>query len=231
MKKLYLFVVLLLWVAAACQRDDIMTYHAVDYIQFERNLADSSLCTFLPCPDVEQLRFPVVVEVVGLTSAQDREYKVEVIDEFTTVSAGNYDLPERFVMKARTVKDTVWIVFKNSRELKEKPRRLTIRLAETDGFTLGQIEHRGNIINVSDVVTKPDWWNAIIDYYFLGTYSDKKYRLFIQETGILDMNPNDLNECRYYTLIFKNYLKKKKDANTPVLEDDNSEMNVALSAG
>ena len=91
MKKLYLFVVLLLWVAAACQRDDIMTYHAVDYIQFERNLADSSLCTFLPCPDVEQLRFPVVVEVVGLTSAQDREYTVEVIDEFTTVSAGNYD--------------------------------------------------------------------------------------------------------------------------------------------
>ncbi len=231
MRKLYLLFIVLVWGVTACQRDDIKVYNSADYIQFEKNVVDSSLCTFLIAPNLGELRFPVAVDVVGLSAKQDREYKVEVMDELTNASAGNYDLPERFVIKAGCVKDTMWITFKNSPELKVAPQRLAIRLVESEDFELGQIEHRGNIIIVSDVVTKPAWWGAIMEYYFLGTYSDKKYRLFIQETGILDLDPNDLNECRYYTLIFKNYLKQKKDEDTPVLEDDESEMYVVLSAG
>lgn len=231
MRKLYLLFIVLVWGVTACQRDDIKVYNSADYIQFEKSVVDSSLCTFLVSPNLSELRFPVAVDVVGLSTQQDREYKVEVMDELTNASAVNYDLPERFVMKAGCVKDTMWITFKNSQELKVAPQRLAIRLVESEDFELGQIEHRGNIIIVSDVVTKPVWWGEIMEYYFLGTYSDKKYRLFIQETGILDLDPNDLNECRYYTLIFKNYLKQKKDEGTPVLEDDESEMYVVLSAG
>lgn len=66
---------------------------------------------------------------------------------------------------------------------------------------------------------------------YLGDYSDKKYTLFIQETGVADLDPNNADELRYYTIIFKNYLLREKDNNRTVREEDGTEMTVNLIGG
>jgi hypothetical protein len=67
---------------------------------------------------------------------------------------------------------------------------------------------------------------------FLGRYSDKKYRLFMTVTGIGDMTGMEYYDKRYYTLLFKNWLRDEKAAGHTVYEDDNmTEMVVALIGG
>ena len=108
---------------------------------------------------------------------------------------------------------------------------MCIRDRSTTDFLLGQTECRSAIIYVSNVVAKPNWWTDNVTRNYLGAYSDKKYRLFIQETGKADIDSDNIEELRYNTIIFKHYLQKKKDANEMVREDDGTEMTVALVVG
>ncbi|WP_099289858.1 MULTISPECIES: DUF4843 domain-containing protein [unclassified Butyricimonas] len=231
MKRVYLLVIALFLTLLSCQRDDIMVYRDGNYVQFVKNLVDSSTCSFLAFPNDNQLDFPVLVEVIGLPSQQDRAYKIVVAEEFTTANEDSYIFPTSFIMKAGAVIDTCWITFIKTSEISQQARKLTIRLTETGDFMLGQADCLGNIIYTSNVIAKPDWWNSTVTSSYLGDYSDKKYRLFIQETGKAELDPSDANELRYYTIIFKNYLLKEKDNKTPVLEDDGTEMEVKLIGG
>ncbi len=231
MRKIYLLFIVCIWMLASCERDHIGVYHDNDYIQFTKYLIDSTTCSFLAYPTATGLRFPVAVEVIGMPSQQDREYKVEVLDSYTTAPAENYSLPTTFTMKAGAVVDTCWVVFKKTNEISVEAKRLTLQLTETTHFKLGQADCRANIIYVSNVIAKPDWWTSSVTSSYLGEYSDKKYRLFIQETGKAEVNSSDANEMRYYAIIFKNYLLKEKDADRMVTEDDGTEMTVTLIGG
>ncbi|WP_294139418.1 DUF4843 domain-containing protein [uncultured Sanguibacteroides sp.] len=233
MKKIYtlLFVAGFWGMMLSCDRDDIMLYTAGDYIQFVKNLVDSSTCSFLAYPDDNQLLFPVVVEVVGKPSTEDRNYKIVVADEYTNATTANYDLPASFVMKAGKVIDTCWVTFKKTDEIATRALRLSLKLEVTPDFRLGQTDRLGNIIYVSNMIAKPDWWNSTVTNSYLGEYSDKKYRLFIQETGMADIDSDNTDELRYYTIIFKNYLLKEKDKGTPVKEENGMEMTVELIGG
>ncbi len=233
MKKIYtlLLVVVCFGMTLSCNMDDSMLYDSGDYIQFVKRLTDSSTCSFLAYPNDNQLRFPVVVEVIGKPSTQDRNYKITVADEYTNATTANYDLPASFVMKAGKVIDTCWVTFKKTNELKTKALRLALKLEATPHFRLGQTDCLGNILYVTNMVSKPDWWNSTVTNSYLGDYSDKKYTLFIQETGVADLNPDNADELRYYTIIFKNYLLREKDNNRTVREDDGTEMTVNLIGG
>ena len=231
MKKVYLLAITLFLIIWSCQRDDIMVYRDGNYVQFVKNLVDSSTCSFLAYPHDDQLDYPVLVEVIGLPAQRDRAYKIVVAEEFTSANSDTYILPTSFIMKAGVVLDTCWITFVKTPDISQLAKKLTIRLVETDDFMLGQSDCLGNIIYASNVIAKPDWWNSTVTNSYLGDYSDKKYRLFIQETGKADINPDDVNELRYYTIIFKNYLLKEKDGGYPVLEDDGTEMEVRLIGG
>ena len=134
-------------------------------------------------------------------------------------------------MKAGCVVDTCWIKFKRTEEISQVAKRLVLQLVETSDFKLGQVDCRINIVYVSNVIAKPDWWTSTVTDSYLGDYSDKKYRLFIEQTGKVDLDPNDANELRYYSLIFKNYLLQEKDAGRMVMEEDGTEMTVELIAG
>lgn len=81
------------------------------------------------------------------------------------------------------------------------------------------------------MIAKPNWWTDNVTSYYLGVYSDKKYRLFIQETGKADIDSDNIEELRYYSIMFKHYLQKKKDADEMVREDDGTEMTVEIEVG
>lgn len=215
----------------SCIEDDIDVYSDDNYIQFSKYLVDSSMCSFLAYPAEQELLFPVVVEVVGFPMEQDREYRIAVFENYTTASQEHYELPDKFTMKAGCVIDTCWIVFKKTDDLAIEAKRLTIQLVETTDFKLGQTDCRENIIYVSNVIARPAWWTETVSDSYLGDYSDKKYRLFIEQTGRAEINSDDATEMRYYSIIFKNYLLKEKDAGRTVTEEDGTEMTVSLIGG
>ena len=78
----------------------------------------------------------------------------------------------------------------------------------------------------SDMIARPSWWNSIVETNFLGQYSDTKYRLFIEATGIADMTGLSESEQRAYSIIFRDFLARGRE-NGEVYEDENGMINVS----
>ena len=53
-----IFVLGIMLVLGACSKDDIKTYKGDNYLQFVKVVTDSSVCSFLACPNDNELEFP-----------------------------------------------------------------------------------------------------------------------------------------------------------------------------
>jgi hypothetical protein len=221
----------LLVFALACKRDDIMTYEGGTYIQFVRSFEDSSLFSFLGTPDDDEAIVPIPVQLTGMPVDKDRTYNFSVMSPQTTATPDNYTLPSTFTLRANKVVDTAWITVKKTPAISVKPVKLVLKMEKTPDFEVGQANHSVFILYISNVVARPDWWDGNVEGRFLGSYSDKKLLLFIEVTGRAELDPENESEIRYYTILFKNYLLKEKDAGRTVFEDNGSEMTVALIGG
>jgi hypothetical protein len=233
MKKspIYYLLMLALVTAAACKKDNILLYNGDSYIQFSKSYVDSSLFSFLALPDKDQALTPMPVELVGMPMNKDRTYKIAVVKELTSASAANYSVPDSFTLKAGHIIDTAWITVKKTPDIAVKPVRLVLQIASSNDLKAGQAEYAVSILYISNVIAKPDWWDQDVTDNYLGDYSDKKYKLFIQVTGLSDLNASDATQLQYYTILFKNYLLREKDAGRTVYEDNGTEMTVALIGG
>jgi hypothetical protein len=231
MKK-YVYITTLLLAAAACQRDEILTYEAADYVHFERRFVDSSSFTFVSYPNDDEIYYPVVVSLVGNVAAHDRPYGVRVIDNYTTAPAANYELPAAFALKANAVADTFLVKLVKTPDLQSTAIRLALQVTGSDELLAGETERSVFILWYTDQIARPAWWDGTMESAFLGRYSDAKYRLFMSVTGVGDMTGMEYHDRRYYTLIFKNYLREMKASGHTVYEADNAtEMTVALIGG
>ena len=220
------------WGLCSCEREHIQSYHGDNYIQFTKLLTDSSVFSFTFYPQHDTIEYGVVVQLVGDPVNRDRYYKMSVSSDYTTAGSDNYLLPTEFVLKKNQTKDTAYIKLIKTADLQSIAKRLTLRLEESSDFQLGSPVNQGYILWINDMISKPAWWNSVIEKSYLGTYSDKKYRLFIEHAGVGVLSSDNPAECRYYTLIFKNWLREKAAANDTVYEDDEfTEMTVALIGG
>lgn len=232
MRKIYLLIsVVLLVMASSCVEDKILTYDDANYVQFTKNIKDSTICSFLAFPDLTELRVPLSLELIGFPGQTDRKYRVEVVDSLTTSTAANFQVESEQTFRAGLVVDSCWITVKKTPGISTKPVRLVLRLVESGDFKVGQSEYSAAIVNISDLVSKPQWWNSNVTRYFLGDYSDKKYRLFIAVTGKTEIDVANEEELRYYTLLLKYHLLAEKEAGRTVYEDDGKEMTVAYLPG
>ncbi len=231
----YLTYILLFFFACyfnACSEDAIDTYSDADYLQFTKYLKDSTQFSFLAYPNVDEAVCGLEVKLIGMPSDKDREYKVEVMNEFTDAPTGSYTLPQRNVLKAGKTVDTCFIVLKKTAELSQRSRRLTVRLIETEDFKLGQSDCIVSIINITNVLSKPAWWNSTIDKTWLGEYSNKKYELFIQvNDGLVNLDTSDKHLVRNSTIKLKNHLKKMKDQGQTIYDENGQEVVVAYIGG
>jgi hypothetical protein len=134
-------------------------------------------------------------------------------------------------MKAGKVIDTCWISTIKTPQIAQQAVRLTVRLEETSAFKVGQTDKSAAIIYISNVLMKPGWWTERVTDSYLGEYSDKKYRLFIEVTGEAEIDSSNIPELRDYTLMLKNYLQKEKDAGRTVYEENGKEMTVEYFGG
>ncbi len=233
MKKIiFLTMICLAALSGGCKSDEIMTYSGTEYIQFRRSFADSVTVSFLNAGGTPSYDYPVGVELVGNPVAHDRTYRVEVVENYTTAPAANYQLPAEFVLPAGEVEASFGVNLINTPNLSNEQIRLTLRIVSSEQLKAGATLNTVFVIWFTDKVSQPAWWNSAITTSYLGAYSEKKYRLFVEVTGVADLTGAADFDLRGYTLIFKTYLRDEAAAGRIVYEaDGTTPMSVTLIGG
>lgn len=231
MKKLILGLALMAGIFTACSEDKLDFYSGDNCLQFENPMVDSINVSFLLYPGETSHKIGLPLYLIGRPSDVDREFTCKVYASGVDDAPKDaYTLPEKFVFRANATTDTLWITCNLTEEMSSKSFRLVLMLEESENFKLGSNGYNGAIIRISNIIAKPEWWNDNpVTKYFLGNYSDAKYRKFIEVTGVADFDSSDVGLVREYTNTFKRYLQKMKSEGTPVLEDDGSEMTVNMN--
>ena len=230
MKKLILALALLAGVATSCSEGKPDFYSGKNYLQFKNAMTDSVSVSFMLLPGQTTHKIGLPLYLIGRPAEVDREYTCEVVATgIDDAPATAYTLPEKFVFKANAVTDTLWLTCNLLPEMSTNNYRLVLILKESKEFGLGSNGYNGAIIRITNMITKPAWWNSTVTSYFLGDYTDAKYRKFIEVTGVADFDSSDPGKLRDYTNTFKRYLIRMKEAGTPILEDDGSEMTVKMN--
>lgn len=216
---------------SACEREHIMTYGNDAYVQFTSNVADSVEFSFTFYPNRDTIEYGLDVKLVGHPADRDRVYKVVVVEDYTTASSKHYILPESCVVGKDDVESKVALKLVKTPDLQTTPVRLALRLEPTGDLMVGETTCAARIIWINDKISKPSWWNSTIQNSYLGTYSDKKYRLFIEVTGVGVLDPDDAIDCRLNALILKKYLKEQEDIDIVYEDDGFTKMTVTVIGG
>ena len=216
---------------SACEREHIMTYGNDAYVQFTSNVADSVEFSFTFYPNRDTIEYAQDVKLVGNPVERERVYKVVVVEEYTTATSKHYILPERCVVEKNEVVSKIALKLVKTPDLQATPVRLALRLEPTGDLMVGETTCAARIIWINDKISKPSWWNSTIQNSYLGTYSDKKYRLFIEVTGVGVLDPDDAIDCRLNALILKKYLKEQENIDIVYEDDGFTKMTVTVIGG
>lgn len=214
-------------IVAACAKENIPTYKEVSgerYIYFAKAEQDSSDVSFYSYPGQKVIEYPIVVKSTGYSTSEGT-FSVNVLKEYTTAGAGDYSLAEKFTFRPESQVDTFYVKLNYSSKLDNEKVRIVLELEETSNFKLGMTDSRVAIIWFHNNLVKPSWWSSSVSAYYLGPYSDAKYKLFLEVVKV-DLDGADNSLIRHYTLVFKKYLEDRKAAGNPALEEDGTEITV-----
>lgn len=207
-----------------CKKQTIPTYSASHYVQFTEGITDTASISFFFYPNQNEIEYALPVKLIGLMPEKDLEYSIEIVPKETTAANSHYSLKSRYTFSKGQSLDTAYITVKNAAELSSKEVKLVLKIASTPSVQAGQTNYAYRVIEISDMVQKPAWWNANMDRFYLGVYSETKFRKFMEVVGVGDLSIYSPSEQRTFMLQFKYYLIDMKEAGTPVLLDDGSDM-------
>lgn len=241
MKNIGIYIILLL-LLAACEKD-LDTFsgaHCVDFVM--ESDRDSIVYSFAFYPGVEQGIIKIPVEIMGPVSRSERTYKY-MIDPRSTARVGvDYEaLPlEGKIAPGRTT-DTICIRVTKNEDMADRSFTLFLNLLTSGDFEVGMPERALSKIYISDMLTQPQWWDDWYSDNVLGVYSDKKYRYFIEQTGISDLEDMELYKMRTTVLKFKYHIEeirlkanqetdpvKKAEMLEEITDEDGNIMNIPL---
>lgn len=218
--------VFLLLMFASCSTEGFKTYDGGNFLFFSKNFdQDSTMVSFFFHPGETELIIPLQVDLSGLPLSEAKEYRVVVVSEETTVHVANYKLEGPFKFGVNRDTDSLYVKVIKSDDLDTKKLNLVIEILENENFTPGVSSHGKAKIVLTNIASKPDWWDSKIEKAYLGKYSDKKFQLFIQVTGVTDLTGRGASEITAWALALKYYLQKHIDAgNPPIYDEDNNEV-------
>lgn len=232
MKRLYIITILCCWLAG-CSKDAVDEYGETAYVYLANSGADTSISAVGPIeysfafhPGAARDTVPVIIKLMGKLKDQDRPVALTVDASQTTALTSDYQLPNPMVLRAGRAVDTIGLVLHNSDRLKTGKFKIRLVLNENEHFQLGPPANRYVDIIFSDMIARPAWWNSVVETNFLARYSDTKYRLFIEATGIADMTGLSESEQRAYAIIFRDFLARGRE-NGEVYEDEYGQINVS----
>ncbi len=131
--------------------------------------------------DVVYLR----VNLEGNTAPRDREVRVVVDEAKTDAEAGlHYEaLDDVYYLPADSVYLKLPItVYNKDNTLENRRVTLALQLEPTADLELGITERTSVRVLISNILTKPSYWDSVIKYYF-GEYSRTKHELCIEQLG------------------------------------------------
>lgn len=212
---------------SSCEKEKVKCYNADRYISFSRSQNDSLFYSFKLNPAKVKDEIPVEIELIGSLLDKDTEIKIEVDKEYANTDDDLYELPSKMVFHKNKAKDTIYIgVNKPSREIDSV--RVVFRIVENEHFLPGLIENCLFKLIVNDKLSNPEWWDSTIKSEFLGKYSDKKFSLFIEVTGVSNLSDKTESEKRALSLKFKYYLQKQKEEGNTILDENGKPMVVTV---
>jgi hypothetical protein len=208
---------------AGCREEKVQVYDGDNYIQFVKHATvDSTIIPFLFSPGKMEVDSPLIVKIVGRGHAAETPYSINIDTELTTAVEGtHFILPGRTAFKAGALRDTLAIKFLRTTDMKMNSFRLVLRLEATDDFVLGEPRCHYYTFVVHDQVSRPVWWEewGIVESYYLGEYSDRKFEYFIEATGVADLSEATDNEIWLYSLRFKYWLQEQENDGNLILDD------------
>ena len=215
MKKILLFI-LAACLFAGCKTDEIDLFGEERYICFETIDNEYSISYTLGGMDEGYVDIPVTY--CGRFYEDDREYALEVIkkegtEEKPVINAEEgieFELPEKMVFRASENKyhDVLRLKIKSSPRMDEEVLNICLRLVSNDNF-LAQLRNSLEMnVLVTNIITKPSWWNEEVVDAYLGEYSDVKYKLFMENIYDGDYGKLTAGEKHQYAVLFKNYLQE-----------------------
>ena len=210
----------------ACEKDEIDLYSGENYIYFERESENILEYSFSFHPGVDVDTIPLVVKLIGNIADYDRKIELQIVDTGTTATDSDYSLPAEIVFRAGSNKDSIPLVLYNSEKLKETKLKLSFAINDAEELLCGPMDNKYAEIIFSDMISRPEWWDEVVVNSFLGTYSDTKYRLFIEATGIADMTNLSESEMRAYSMILRDFLKKGREEGKEFIDENGEPINV-----
>ena len=234
MKKGNIIIALLaaVWGLTACSEEKIETYDATaSYIYFDKSSTESTEFSFAYEPSLTTGTVSLKLKTITCLSERDRTYAVQVVKDETTAQEGrDYEIhAQELTVKANDSIAYLNIEVKKNEAISGKSVTLVLELIPSADFEPGIVKNRKATVIISDKLFRPEWWDSWHESSGLGTYSDKKYSLFIQQSGIYDLTLDtnggkiDYYTMRGYVQLFKYWLKEH-----PQIEEDGSEMTVPL---
>ena len=227
--KIYIgFLSLIMITLFSCTKKVVESYDDPNYVYFVNKSEDTTHFSFFFYNQDPVVSFPIDVKYAGKLLTKDARFKVVIDGETTTIDHDLVEIPEYFILKPSTEMDEdrqllpqkVNIKFKNADYLLTNQDTLTIKIVDGgDCFSVGTEEYGSAVFIITGKAAKPIWWVQDITDYYLGEYSDKKYKSFMTATGIYDLTDMPLGIIRDYCIIFKRYLESEKAAGRTIFED------------
>lgn len=223
---LAIFILLL----SSCNEESIKRYVGEDYVYFEKENTDSLTFSFAYDEKLTQGTVKIPVNFITKISNRERAYKIKFAEDVSTALQGRdfIKIQEEQALKAGKSADTLVITVLKSDELKDKIVTAVFEIQQNDEFIPAFDTYSKARIIISDKLERPAWWNDWHVANGLGTYSKKKYKLFIEITGEYNLDYEnrddmDYSKMRYLLLKFKNWL-----IDNPQLEEDGNPMEVKV---
>ncbi len=223
MKKI-LYLLLITVILINCKTEEVDLYDSPNYISFTNAQQDTIIISFFLLGNLSEYNLPIEVRYTGIPVNHPLEFSIVTVDTSTTMPADKMVLPQP-TFQPMSKLDTLYVKLTNFPELQTATKSLCLELKENTNFLLGDRNHRRIYFLINDNVAKPDWWTFRVENYFLGTYSDAKFRK-LMEVVRPDLSKISESWIRTWALEFKIYLAEMAAAGTPVTEVDGSLMTV-----
>ncbi len=243
----YILVISLTLSTFSCKKADLKVFGDEHHIYFDKFYKDAvfpgkdkaeetKASFFFLADNVKELEVPLVVHMTGRLLKKDLPFQLKVDPKMTTANADEYKLEDLYHFRANNVSegaknqsDTIYIkMFKTERlkDLKDGVK-LTLDLVPVGDLQLGQTERTKAVIVLTRDAIKPAWWTEEVSNNLFGTYSSRKYKLFLLNidpdiTLNEDMLRENPSKAIYLVREYKKWLSEhpdeavEEDGTTPI---------------
>ena len=240
MKNSIILLIGVIGILCSCSEVDVTDYSSDNFIQFAKAAKDSTVFSFAYDQTMSAGTVKLKLNCIANLSTENRTFGVRYRAEESTAQAGvDFVMPdEEQVLLANDSVAYLEIQLNKSDNVKAKDLLLVFEVTDNSQVledlhrqlkNVAAYAYRKNRVIVSNRLTQPAWWDDWHETNGLGSWSAKKYTLFMEETKVSDMTLDrdggtmSYSEMRAYVLKFKYWLQEH-----PTTDEDGTPMRVAM---